>query len=168
VYAMAVVHEALYDSGNLAAVDFAGLAQKLWIYLLQTFAGAGSAISFHADVDVPLLPIDHAVPCALIVTEILSNSLKHAFPEGRRGSVFLDFRSAPDQPGLLRLRIADDGTGFRDGDRNRAAERGSIGHKIIGALSEQLGATSVWSGPGTTFTMTFATAGSTTVPGPRR
>lgn len=155
VYAMSVVHEALYDSGNLAAVDFASLIDTLWTHLVQTFAATGRETRFHADVDVPPFSIDRALPCALITTEVLSNSLKHAFPEGSRGSVSVKLSPAPDRPGLLQLRIADDGPGLTEDVFARAAERGSIGHKIIGALKTQLHATIVWSGPGTIFTMTF-------------
>jgi PAS domain S-box-containing protein len=158
IHAMALVHETVYHNDNLAAVDFAVFADALWAHLSR-MGGTDSRIRFHTDITAPALDIDRAVPCALIVTELVSNAVKHAFAHVSSGTVTVELHGVPNDPARVQLRVSDDGVGWPAEERRQAIARGSIGVKIIGALAQQLQATQVWSGPGTVFTMTFAMNG---------
>jgi PAS domain S-box-containing protein len=159
VRAMALLHQTLYQSDNMARVAFPDFANVLWIYLSRAFGKTNRGIRFQAGGDAPPLDVEQAVPCALILTELLSNAIKYAFPDDGRGSISVELDSLPEAHGLLRMRVCDDGAGLTAAQRAEATNRGSIGLKIIDALGRQLGATQTWSGPGTIFTMTFGIAG---------
>jgi PAS domain S-box-containing protein len=159
IHAMALVHETVYHTDQQADVDFSVFADALWAHLSR-MAGTDSRIRFHTDITAPALDIDRAVPCALIVTELVSNAVKHAFTHVSTGTVTVELHAVPQQPARVQLRVSDDGVGWPAEERRQAVARGSIGLKIIAALGQQLQATQVWSGPGTVFTMTFSMNGS--------
>ena len=106
------------------------------------------------------------MPCALILTELFTNSVKHAFRDGRRGTVSVTSSRLDD--GCLRLHVSDDGVGFTEADREQARRCGSIGLKLIEALAAQLGGTCAWLDQhGTSFALTLpARRPSTTEPTP--
>jgi PAS domain S-box-containing protein len=151
VRAMALLHETLYQSDSLSGVDFAAYVESLWNYLTRTISGLGSTICLEGRIDSSPLDMDTAVPCALIVTELLTNAVKHAFPDGRRGRIEVQ---STLEDGRFKLRVSDDGVGLTDENKREAKRKGSIGMKVIEALAGQLDATHEWSGPGTVFTMT--------------
>ena len=98
------------------------------------------------------LPLDSAVPCGLILHELLSNALKHAFPNGQGGTITLDLRATPEQH--VTLRVIDTGVGVPDGFDVRQTD--SFGLQLVCALTEQLGGTLTVAGQGgTTCTLTF-------------
>jgi two-component sensor histidine kinase len=98
------------------------------------------------------LPIDKAIPCGLIINELVSNSLKHAFPEGRKGSVAI--RLHADDRGVVTLAVADDGVGLPPGMDFRNTD--SMGLQLVNMLTSQLhGEISFSGGEGTAFTITF-------------
>ncbi len=151
VRAMALLHETLYQSDRLGGVDFAAYVESLWAYLVRTIGGLRSTIRLERRIDASPVDMDTAVPCALIVTELLTNAVKHAFPDGRDGRIEVQ---STLEDGHFRLRVSDNGIGLTDENRQEARRKGSIGMKVIEALCGQLDATHEWSGPGTTFTMT--------------
>ena len=82
------------------------------------------------------LPVDRAIPCGLVLNELLRNSLKHAFPDGRDGTIRVSLQRRPE--GRVALTVADDGVGF---DADRFLENGlSLGRTLVDALAEQLSA----------------------------
>jgi two-component sensor histidine kinase len=98
------------------------------------------------------LPLDSAVPCGLILHELLSNALKHTFPEGLAGTITLDLRAAPDRH--VTLRVADTGVGVPEWFDLHQTD--SLGWPLVCALTEQLGGTlSVARQGGTIMTLTF-------------
>jgi two-component sensor histidine kinase len=100
--------------------------------------------------DIPLSP-DTAFPCGLIINELVSNSLKHAFSEGRSGTVRIGLR---EENGACVMSVADDGMGLPAGIDATAG--GSLGLRLVRNLAGQLGGTlEVASGPGTRFTVRF-------------
>jgi two-component sensor histidine kinase len=131
--------------------------RNLCTHLARSYGAPGRPVEVAADVADVTLELDRAVPCGLIINELVSNALKHAFPGGRPGRVRVALRSGPGQK--YTLEVADNGVGLPEGlDPGRA---GSLGLQLVGDLAEQLhGAVAVGRGAGTTFTITFEAAGS--------
>jgi PAS domain S-box-containing protein len=157
---MALVHEQLYQSGNLAQIDFGDYLNDLVANLSRAF-WADRPIVWSIDAaDVPL-SVDTAIPCGLIVNELLTNALKYAFPDGgplvERGEteckIRVEFRAEGDQ---YRLVVADNGVGLPPGlDWSKT---NSLGLQLINILAcYQLGGqVEVDTQAGTRFTITFA------------
>ena len=98
------------------------------------------------------LAIDTAIPCGLIISELVTNTLKYAFPEGRRGELYLGLGAVDD--GNLRLQVKDNGVGFREGFDWRESD--SLGLQLVSTLTSQLHGTIEVDGQGgTSFVITF-------------
>jgi PAS domain S-box-containing protein len=152
VRSMAIIHECLYQSPDLARLDFSDYVNKLTDNLLRTFSVPMEKVTLRVNVDkVPLTP-DIAIPCGLILTELVSNALKYAYPAGRAGTIFVTFRVLP--PKGYELTVADEGVGLAhpiDFESND-----SLGLRLVHLLTEQLrGQLKVESHGGTRFTITF-------------
>ncbi|HUO95642.1 MAG TPA: PAS domain S-box protein [Steroidobacteraceae bacterium] len=134
VRAMAMVHEALYRAESLSAVDFADYAGSLCEQLLRTYNVSGRAVRLVCELERIELNIELAVPFGLILNEMMTNALKHAFPDGRAGVVCLALnRHAPD--GCV-LRVLDDGVGLPTGDR--APRDNTLGLRLVRLLAKQV------------------------------
>jgi two-component sensor histidine kinase len=153
VRAMALVHERLYQSQNLSQIDFAKYLDSLSHYWLRSYAVDPGAIRLQLNVNDVYLSIDTAVPCALLINELASNALKHAFPNGMRGQITVDMRPRAQQEGFV-LRVVDNGVGFpEDFD---IATSDSLGMQLVSTLVRQIGGTmEMESEGGTTFTVVF-------------
>ena len=128
---MAVVHEMLYHEPN-AGFDFVRFTRSLAEHLFVAY-GVAPALDVEAD---PVALAEEAVtPCALMVNELLSNCLKHAFPAGQPGRVRVELRKGPDDTALLRVR--DDGRGLDPAAS--AARPDSLGLTLVRGLARQLG-----------------------------
>ncbi len=151
--AMALIHERLYQSPDLAQIDFAKYARGLAEYLLGTYQIDGHRI--HLDLQVESVPmtVDMAIPCALTINELVSNSLKYAFPDRPDGEIGIGLSSAGDDS--LRLVVRDNGVGLApDLDLNKCK---SLGLKLVRSLTEQLNGTlnHASNKQGTTFEILF-------------
>ncbi len=133
IHSMALLHETLYQSDNLAAVDFPEYIRQLAEHLFRSY-GRRDNIRLLTELDHVRLSLDSAVPCGLIVNEVISNSLKHAFPDGRQGEVRIAMREEPRGTALLTL--TDDGVGFREGLDWTTAR--SLGLRLVRTLAQQL------------------------------
>jgi two-component sensor histidine kinase len=152
VKSMALIHEKLYRSDDLARVDFGEYIQNLTSYLSRSFAIEGGKIRLKLDITDILFGVDCAVPCGLIINELVSNCFKHAFPNGGHGWINISLRQKHDDN--LILTVADDGIGFPMGLDYRQTD--SLGLQLINTLSEQLGGTlAMRSEQGTEFVITF-------------
>jgi two-component sensor histidine kinase len=151
VRAMALIHENLYRSESAAAIGAVDYIRRLANDLMAAYALRAGNVDLKLDVaDVSLTP-DTAFPCGLIINELVSNSLKHAFPEGRSGTICIGLQRDGD---ALELTVADDGKGLPEGID--ASSGGSLGLRLVRNLAGQLGgALQVESGPGTRFTVRF-------------
>ncbi|MGH7889576.1 MAG: GAF domain-containing protein, partial [Thermodesulfobacteriota bacterium] len=93
VKAMALIHETLYRSKDLARVDLGEYIKRLSALLLRSYMVSSKQIRMEIDVDNVLMSVDKAIPCGLIINEIVSNSIKHAFPVKRKGRVGISLSS---------------------------------------------------------------------------
>lgn len=150
IRSMALVHERLYRSGDLAQIDFADYLRSVTDDLLHSLRRNGVVLTVEAD---PVrLGVDIAVPCGLIVNELVTNALKHAYPDGNGGSIRVGFTRRP--AGLLELTVADDGVGMPEG--SDVFTMPSMGMTIVRTLTEQIrGKLGVGAGKGAHFTVTF-------------
>jgi two-component sensor histidine kinase len=89
VHSMALVHESLYSSENLARIDFAEYAQALAKDILSSHGSPGSPVQLKSDLEHIIMSADLAVPCGLILNELISNAFKHGFPDGTGGEIRL-------------------------------------------------------------------------------
>jgi two-component sensor histidine kinase/CheY-like chemotaxis protein len=134
VAAMALIHDKLYRARDLARVSFPEYVRDLTNNILTSYTLPASSVRVNLDVDDLSLSLDSAVPCGLILNELMSNCLKHAFPLGHSGTVHVGFHAAGDQ---LCLVVRDDGVGMpADVDLERTS---SLGWRLIRALVQQLG-----------------------------
>lgn len=152
VRSMALIHEKLYQSSDLARIDFADYLRSLTSGLASSFAGAHSGVHLSVDAEEIMLAVDSAVPCGLIVNELVTNSFKYAFAGGRSGVISIRMERA--EGSNIRLSVADDGVGFPKGVDFRDTE--SLGMQLVTSLTEQLdGNVELLNGTGTKFVITF-------------
>ena len=152
VRSMALVHEKLYQSQNLAETELGAYTRNLMGELFIAHGETSSKVRLHMELDSVFLPVDMAIPCGLILNEMATNSLKHAFVGRDEGSISVELkRDGDDRVSLL---YQDDGCGFPAGLDWRAAE--SLGLRLIRMLSEQLQAElRMRNGSGTVFELQF-------------
>ena len=136
IRAMSLVHESLYQSDDLAAVNFGEYARNLGNHLLSTYLLAPGTVRLHVVSEDIRLDIDRAIPCGLILNELIANALKHAFPNGREGEIRLTLEKRDD--GKLLVSVADNGVGIPEGT-NIPSTR-SLGLRLIHSLTRQLDA----------------------------
>jgi PAS domain S-box-containing protein len=152
VRSMAMIHEKLYQSNDLARIDFADYVESLTGHLSRSYVVDPQIVSLSINVDRILMSVDKAVSCGLIINELVTNSLKHAFPQGRSGHIVVALRSGDGSH--LSLNVSDDGIGLPQGFDIRATK--SLGLQLVSSLTEQLdGTLVVRSDRGTEFTISF-------------
>ncbi len=155
IHSMALLHESLYQSHSLSEINFPEYIRQLAAHLFNSYGVAPDRIHLRTDLESLSLHLDAAVPCGLIINELVSNSLKYAFPDGRTGEVRIELRGHSD--GTTRLLVADDGIGLTadiDWENTR-----SLGLRLVRTLAQQLGAKiEVNSRAGTEVRLAFAAA----------
>jgi two-component sensor histidine kinase len=152
VQAIALIHEKLYQARNYARVPFAQYARSLANDVFQAAGLSPDAITLEVEVQDVALAVDKAIPCGLILNELITNALKHAFPQGRRGTVRVELGQTD---GRVRMAVKDDGAGLPSELDLRRAD--ALGMQLVSMLAEQLAARlEVRRGqPGTTFEIVF-------------
>ncbi|MFM2136770.1 MAG: hypothetical protein RL021_2170 [Bacteroidota bacterium] len=133
VRSMALVHEKFYQAEELLEINFGDYISKLCQYLYQAYGDRTDRVKVQLNVDPVGLDMDTAMPCGLLVNEIVSNSYKYGFPDGHTGTITIDFHRLD---GAVKLQIQDDGIGFPAGFEPLKAE--SLGMQLIQALTSQL------------------------------
>lgn len=153
---MALVHSQLYQSANLAEINFNEYISTMVYSLFRSYGVGTDRIGIRIQVDSISLGIDDAIPCGLIINELVSNSLKHAFPGRRKGEITVELRS---NDGTVVLVVKDDGVGIPDRIDFRNTE--SLGLRLVTILVEgQLqGTITLERGGGTAFCITFKEKG---------
>ncbi len=161
IRAMSAVHERLYRTPNMAAIDSREYLESVAAEVVRT-ARSGSGINLETRVEAHPLTVETAIPCGLILTELLANTLKHAYPEGRRGIARVRFSrtggSGSKEPDHFTLEVSDDGQGMRPTpDPEAGADALRLGLHLVRSLAEkQLGGTfRTEEGAGTCCVVTF-------------
>jgi PAS domain S-box-containing protein len=154
IRAMALVHEKLYLSKDLANIDFSQYIQSLTLHLFQSYQIHPHSIKLAMNMERIFLNINTAIPCGLIVNELVSNALVHAFPDGRTGEIRIElFRAEGDKNCLV---VNDNGVGFPESLDFRKTE--TLGMQIIAMLVDQLdGQVELDRHQGTSFKIVFET-----------
>ncbi|HET9221314.1 MAG TPA: PAS domain S-box protein [Roseiflexaceae bacterium] len=156
VRSMSLVHEKLYQSADLARIDFPSYVASLTQALQRAYYRPNCPIQVQLDVAPVALDIDRAMPCGLLISELVSNSFKHAFPTRVSGTIWVTLAAA-DQSSL-QLVVGDDGVGL-PADRDPATAD-SMGWQLVQALTRQLrGTLRCDRQPGTVFTISFPHTG---------
>jgi two-component sensor histidine kinase len=151
IKSMALVHEELYQSEDLAWVNFTDYLRRLTYGLLQSYAKSGKAIDLRFDMEDLRLGIDAAIPCGLIVNELLTNALHHAFSGRPGGRVTIRFFTEGEK---YALGVIDDGIGLPESIDVRTTD--TLGLHLVSTLTEQLrGSLSVTRNNGTSFMLMF-------------
>ena len=134
VRSMALVHEKLYRSEQLSMVNFEEYIEDIAKELRRVYEQDSGAITVVTDISNVFLTVDVAIPCGLIINELLSNSMKHAFADGMAGEIYVGFNL--DEENQYRLEIRDNGPGLPP-DVDFFNSR-SLGLQLVNALTEQL------------------------------
>ncbi len=154
ISSMALIHERLYRSEDLAHIDFREYLQSLTTDISHTFGTPGVTIT--VGMESVALNVNVGIPCGLIVNELVSNSLKHAFPDGRKGTIRVGITRAGEDSNILV--VSDDGIGFPASIDFRNTT--SLGLKLVNVLIGQIHGTVEMSvDGGTKFSITFPGGG---------
>jgi two-component sensor histidine kinase len=133
IAAMALLHEELYESDTLSNVDLQSYVSKLASQLAQLYDPAGT-VALRLDLENIHMQMDAAVPCGLIINELVTNSYKHAFADGSGGTLRVELVRLPQES--LRLAVSDSGHGYpEDLDLDSGA---TLGMSLVESLCEQL------------------------------
>jgi len=153
VHSMALVHESLYGSEDLARVDFAEYAQSLAQDILASYESPNVPVRLYVDMDTVTMAVDLALPCGLILNELISNAFKHGFPNGA-GEIRLTLRKAVG--GTCRLLVEDNGVGIPSDLEVNTSK--SLGLRLVRLLTRQIRGSFelVRSSPGTSARLQFA------------
>jgi len=132
IRSMSLIHEKLYNSTNLAQIDIKDYIKDLSSYILQFYQTAAGSTSLNIETDEIWMGIDTAIPCGLIINELLSNSLKYAFPENRQGEINIRLRKSGESS--YSLTISDNGVGIPDDIDFRNTK--TLGLQLVTTLAE--------------------------------
>ena len=137
VQTIALIHEYMYQSDDLASLSFSRNIRSLAASVLRVSGTAAGQVELQVEVEDGItLPVDRAIPCGLILNELMSNALKHAFPNGKRGKLRVVLEQRPG--GRAALSVTDDGIGLPEEPENNG--RTSLGWRLVRAFAEQLNA----------------------------
>jgi PAS domain S-box-containing protein len=134
IKSMSLIHEQLYKSKDLTRIDFDKYIYDLTANLSYSYGSKLDHISFKTKVKSIFLNIDQAIPCGLIINELMSNSIKHGFPRGKKGEILVDFHL--DEDNNYTLIVSDNRLGWREGLDFQSTE--SVGLKLVNLLTKQL------------------------------
>jgi len=159
IRSMALLHETLYRSGTFAAVELGSYLKQLATHAFRAQASNSSLIGLTLNLDSVTVSLDQATTCGLLVNELISNSLKHGYAQGGRGTVCIElFPVIPvdmRSPAQWCVRVSDTGAGLPDDFEQRCQQ--SLGMQLVSDLVRQLGGTLlIHHKPGATFEVTFA------------
>jgi len=133
---MALIHEMLYEHGDLDQIRLGSYLERLVKLLRDTYSARRDAVQMRFighDAEVRL-DVGRAISCGLIVTELITNSFKHAFPQDRHGTIAVTLRA--DGPGQCLLAVSDDGVGIPEA--KSLGDSPSLGFRLLPALADQV------------------------------
>jgi two-component sensor histidine kinase len=154
VRSMALVHEKLYESKDLSRINFAEYIEAFMDVVNRSYNISEGRVKLHVSIRITDsdFNIDTAIPCALLLNELVSNAFKYAFPEGRSGNLYLSLMQSG--PRKYTMVVRDDGVGLPAGFSIKKSP--SLGLQLVDMLSEQInGVLRVTTSKGTTFQIDF-------------
>jgi two-component sensor histidine kinase len=157
IRAMALLHESIYQHGTFAWVDLGSYLQRVATQVFAALAVSPDVIRLQLQLNDVRVSLDQATPCGMLVSELISNALKHGFPDGRSGEVCIELRPL-EAEALWQLRVSDNGIGLPD--LFELASLRSLGLQLAASLAGQMGG-HLDVGPGAVFTVQFKIAPST-------
>jgi two-component sensor histidine kinase len=156
VLAMSIIHEELYNSRNVETINFASYLNKLTDDLFKSYKVGNSDIKLRLNLEDFFLEMDYSIPLGIIVNELVSNSLKYAFPEGRNGEIYIELQIVYDNNETLsnaivesniknnlcsrkhlKLIVEDNGIGFPQSIDFKNTS--SLGLQLVNTLVDQIG-----------------------------
>lgn len=137
IRSMALIHQSLYLSNDFAHVNLGNVLEALIPTLMESYSVDHSRIRYDVSVTEVLLSINQAIPCGLIINELISNALKHAFPATRSGIIKVELTCKDDNRVLLS--VSDDGIGIAPDIDLKKTD--TLGLQLVHLLADQLGAT---------------------------
>ncbi len=137
IRSMALVHQKLYQSKDFTEINFTEYIKQLSQHLFNVFRSKSNNIEIAINAVNVNLSIDLAVPCGLIINELLTNSLKYAFPEGKKGNINIDINCSKESK--YEIIIRDDGIGFPKGINYKKTQ--SLGLQLVNTLVGQIDGT---------------------------
>lgn len=154
ILSIALIHEQLYKSRDLANIDMAEYVRNLVSQVFASYQGNVQTIELHLDLAEVFLNLDTVLPCGLLINELLSNSLKYAFPHHEKGEIDIRLYAEENQNQVI-LVVGDNGVGLPPGFDFRKSR--SLGLRLVCDLASQLkGTIALLPGQGTIFQVTFA------------
>jgi len=140
VKSMALIHEKMYQSKDLAKIDFSEYIENLTNYLFNTYKIDTNKITCKMNINTIFFGVDVAIPCGLIINELVSNSIKYAFPENNKNAfIEIKFYNPENVKNNYTLIVKDNGVGFPENIDFKKS--GSLGLELVSTLVEQLGGT---------------------------
>lgn len=134
IRSMALIHEKLYQTEDFSQINFAEYIRSLTVHLFHTYRINPNIVHMNTDVKEIFLDINKAIPCGLIVNELVSNSLKHAFPDNKRGEIHI--RLSKNKQKKTRLSVSDNGIGLPESVNMR--EPKTLGLQLVSDLARQI------------------------------
>lgn len=152
VRSMALVHEKFYQADGISEINFAEYTEKLCQYIFQSFPETASRVKLSVESDEVAFDLDTAMPCGLLINEIVSNSLKYAFPDREEGEINIKLKMAGENK--VHISVSDNGIGI--GIEHDLKAPTTLGLQLIDALTSQLnGEVEMLRNGGTIFNITF-------------
>ncbi len=150
IRSMSLIHESLYQHKDFSSLDLAAYVDGLARNLVMSYSLSGK-VELNLDLRSTNLVLDQAIPCGLILNELISNALKHAYPNGAAGMVDIRLRCEGDR---VELTVSDNGIGLPEGFDPHV--QGNLGLELVRTLVDQLdGRIEITSGSGVTYLLTF-------------
>jgi PAS domain S-box-containing protein len=130
---MAIIHESLYQNKSFSSVNFSEYVRTLVTNIIHSYSQSKEKIKVELNLENVILPLDSSIPAGLILNELVTNSIKHAFPGTRIGTITLDLKC---EENLVFLELKDNGVGFKDSVSFQNSH--SLGLQLVNTLIEQI------------------------------
>ena len=153
IQTISLVHQKLYQSQNLSKIDLKEYVSDLCGLIAKTYLPAPGRIQMITELESMYVLIDTAIPCGLIINELISNAFKYAFPENRKGKITIQLKHVVED--LIELKISDDGVGIPEGVN--LMESNTLGYKLFRNIAENqlMGTVKIETQRGMSYTIHF-------------
>jgi PAS domain S-box-containing protein len=152
IRSMALIHEKLYQTDDLSRINFAEYIRSLTVHLFHTYRVNPNIVKMNTEVEEVYLSINKAIPCGLVINELVSNALKHAFPDSKKGEIQIKLYS--NRQNRTKLVVSDDGIGLPENLNIQEPE--TLGLQLVNDLVKQIeGTVKLDRSEGTTFYISF-------------